>query len=282
VLLMCQVLQVSASGYYAWSNRGRSDRERENSGLLVEIRAIHQQSKCTYGSPRITAELQDRGYQVNKKRVARLMRVDGLRPKTVRRFRVTTDSRHNHRVAPNLLNRSFAVAEPNRIWLSDITYIWTAEGWLYLCAVLDLYSRKIVGYEMNDQIDAGLSLTALERAWDRRQPPPGMLHHSDRGVQYACEDFRKLLQEKGLIASMSRSGDCWDNAPMESFFGTLKQELIYHERFETRREAKSKIFEYIEVFYNSWRRHSSLGSISPVEFERRYKLDKRQFGTLAS
>jgi len=198
------------------------------------------------------------------------MRQAGIRAKTVKKFRATTNSKHGEPVYANVVNRSFASARPNRKWLSDITYVWTSEGWLYLAAVLDLYSRRIVGCAMSSRIDAALTESALRQAVGRRRPQPGLVHHSDRGVQYAAGDYRKLIDEHGMVGSMSRKGDCWDNAPMESFFGTLKQELVFHERFATRAEAKRKIFEYIEMFYNGWRRHSSLGGVSPIEFERNY------------
>lgn len=266
VWLMCRVLGVSRSGYYAWVHRPVSERHQANDRLLGEIRRVYDGSRRTYGSPRITDELNDAGMRCGRHRVARLMRRHGIRPKTVRKFRVTTDSRHNHPVAPNRLNRQFAVTRPNRVWLSDITYIWTSEGWLYLAVVLDACSRRPVGYAMAERLDQSLTLTALRRAFLARRPSPGLLHHSDRGRQYAAGDYQKLLQEHQAVVSMSRKGDCWDNAPMESFFGTLKQELVYQERFETRTEAQLKIFEYIEVFYNRQRRHSALGA-SPVEFE---------------
>ena len=272
---MCRVLEISRSGYYAWLNRGRSKRSRRNEDLLSEIRQAHLRSRHTYGSPRITDELRALGHVCNEKRVARLMREAGIRSKTARKFRVTTDSRHKHPVSDNLLNRDFRADHADKVWLTDITYIWTSEGWLYLAAVLDLYSRRIVGYAMSSRIDAELTVKALRQALDRRHPPERLLHHSDRGKQYASGDYRKLMKDHGLISSMSRKADCWDNAPMESFWGTLKQELIYHERFFTREDAKRKIFEYIEVFYNCRRRHSSLGSLSPAEFERSADLAKQ-------
>jgi putative transposase len=268
VVLMCRVLQVSRSGYYAWLERGQSARARSNEELLREIRRVHVQSRRTYGSPRITDELRALGHVCNEKRVARLMRRAGIRPKTVKKFRVTTDSKHKYPVADNLLNRDFRADRADQVWLSDITYIWTSEGWLYLAGIMDLYSRRIVGCAMSSRINADLALKALGQALGRRHPRERLIHHSDQGRQYASDDYRKLLTEHGLISSMSRKGDCWDNAPMESFWGTLKQELVYHVHFLTKEEAKLKIFEYIEVFYNGQRRHSSLGSLSPAEFER--------------
>lgn len=276
VSLMCRVLQVSRSGYYAWRTRPESRRSRENRRLLVHIRTVHQQSHRTYGSPRITDELHGRGIRCNVKRVARLMRCEGIRPKTAKKFRVTTDSRHDYPVAPNLVNREFIAPRPNQIWLSDITYVWTDEGWLYLAAVLDLHSRRIVGHALSRHIDTALTETALSQAIHRRRPERGLIHHSDRGVQYASGDYQKLLSSNGMIGSMSRKGNCWDNAPMESFFGTLKRELIHHERFATKTEARQRIFDYIEVFYNGWRRHSSIGSVSPIDFERNYQYHEEQ------
>jgi transposase InsO family protein len=280
VTAMCAALAVNRSGYYVWRDRPPSRRERENERLLVQIRVVHEQSRRTYGSPRMTDALRAQGERCNEKRVARLMRQAGIRPKTVKKFTVTTDSRHEHPVAPNRLNRAFTAQRPNQVWLSDITYVWTAEGWLYLAAVLDVYSRKIVGWALSEQIDGSLTEAALQQAAGRRQPGPGLLHHSDRGVQYACGDYQKLLGEWEMIGSMSRKGDCWDNAPMESFFGTLKRELIYHERFLTKADARAKIFEYIEAFYNTWRRHTSLGGVCPAEFERTYEQTGNQMTNL--
>ena len=265
---MCRVLGVSRSGYYAWLVRPESERSRRNQSLLSEICLVHHRSRRSYGSPRVTDDLRVSGLCCSEHRVARLMRQHGIRAKTVRKFRVTTNSKHAFPVAPNLLDRQFAVSRPNAVWVSDITYIWTTEGWLYLAGVMDLYSRRIVGWAMSHRIDGELTLAALRQALTQRQPSVGLVHHSDRGKQYAARDYQTLLREHGVVCSMSRKGDCWDNAPMESFFGTLKQELVYQEHFVTRDDAKAKIFEYIEVFYNRQRRHSSVGSRSPVEFER--------------
>ena len=268
VWLMCRALKVSRSGYYAWLVRPESERSCHNQSLLSEIRIVYQRSRRSYGSPRVTKELRESGHCCGEQRVARLMRENGIKAKTVRKFRVTTNSKHNHTVAENLLARRFTVACPNSVWVSDITYIWTTEGWLYLAAVMDLYARRIVGWAMSHRIDGELTLSALRQALTHRRPKAGLIHHSDRGKQYAAGDYQTLLREHGVVCSMSRKGNCWDNAPMESFFGTLKQELVYQEQFVTRDEAKAKIFEYIEVFYNRQRRHSSAGSHSPVEFER--------------
>jgi transposase InsO family protein len=237
--------------------------------LLSQIRIAYGRNRGVYGSPRITEELRDQGYVCNEKRVARLMRESGIRAKTVRKFKVTTDSKHNLPVAPNLLDRQFTASRPNAVWVSDITYIWTSEGWLYLAGIVDLYSRQVVGWAMSRRIDGQLTLSALRQAIARRHPDRGLLHHSDQGRQYAAGDYRDLLADHGMVASMSRIGDCWDNAVMESFFGTLKTEMVYFEKFSSREEAKTKIFEYIEVFYNRQRRHSTLGQLSPAEFERK-------------
>ena len=269
VLVMGRVLGLSRSGYYAWLKRPESERSRRNRSLVSQIRRVHQRSRRTYGSPRVTDALREEGLPCSRHRVARLMRQEGIRAKTVRKFRATTDSKHHLPVAPNRLNREFAVSRPNVVWVSDITYIPTLEGWLYLAGVMDLYSRRLVGWAMSPRVDGELTLTALRQALGQRRPPAGLLHHSDQGRQYAAGDYQDLLRNYGLVGSMSRKGDCWDNVPMESFFGTLKQELVHHERFTTRDEAKAKIFEYIEMFYNRQRRHSSLGSQSPAEFERR-------------
>ncbi len=277
---MCRVLGVSRSGYYAWRVRPESRRSVENRRLLVHIKTIHQQSRRTYGSPRITDELHARGIRCNEKRVARLMRCEGIRPKTVKKFKVTTDSRHDYPVSPNVVNREFNATRPNQIWLSDITYVWTAEGWLYLAAVLDLHSRRIVGHALSCHINSALTETALRQAVQRRRPEHGLVHHSDRGVQYASGDYQKLLSSNGMICSMSRKADPWDNAPMESFFGTLKRELIHHERFATKTEVRQRIFDYIEIFYNGWRRHSSIGSVSPIDFEQNYQYHKQQVVTI--
>ena len=265
---MCEVLKVSKSGYYAWLSRPESERHKVNRRLLSEIRMAHDRSRRTYGSPRVTVELKESGVSCSVNRVARLMSENGICAKRRRKFRATTDSKHSFAVAPNLLNRQFTIDYPNTVWVTDITYIWTSEGWLYLAGVVDLYSRMVVGWSMSNRITQQLTLEALNQALGRRCPKPGLLHHSDRGSQYAAGDYQQLLSEHQMTCSMSRKADPWDNAPMESFFGTLKTELIYGEKFSTREDAEMKIFEYIEVFYNRKRRHSSLGYKSPVDFER--------------
>lgn len=267
VRLMCRALKVSPSAYYAWRRRPESRRVREDRRLLVEIRAIHQAKREVYGSPRIHAELKARGIRHGEKRVARLMRENGIRAKQKKKFKATTDSKHSHPVAPNLLKRDFEAFAPNEKWVADITYIPTREGFLYLAAILDLYSRIVVGWSMAGRMSRRLVLDALDMATGRRRPGPGLIHHSDRGSQYACGDYQKALFDHGMIGSMSRKGDCWDNAPMESFFHTLKTELAHHQDYQTRMQAKADIFEYIEAFYNRGRRHSCLGYLTPTEFE---------------
>jgi putative transposase len=270
--LMCRVLEVSASGFYAWLKRGPSERSKQDRVLLVEIERSHRASRRSYGSPRILKDLRDLGLRVGEKRVARLMRETGIRAKTYRRFRVTTNSKHAHPIAPNLLARRFSpsfAGEPNKVWASDITYIPTREGWLYLSAVLDLASRRVVGWSMRETVGSSLAIDAIKMALSYRRPERGMLHHSDRGIQYAATDFRRLLKSKQIECSMSRKGDCWDNAVTESFFATLKKELVRDSEWKTREEARSDIFEWIEVWYNRQRRHSSIGYLSPAEYEKR-------------
>jgi len=265
---MCQVLEVSVSGFYAWLRRPESWRSQVNRRLLTEIRMVHQRCRQTYGSPRMTSELTDLGYTCGQNRVARVMRTGGIRAVGKRKYRVTTQSRHTYPVAENLLDRNFTADRPNAVWLSDITYIWTSEGWLYLAAVMDLYSRMVVGWSMGPRINAELALSALRQAVAHRGVHPDLVHHSDRGSQYAAGEYQKLLTETRMIGSMSRKGDCWDNAPMESFFATLKTELVYRMKFTTRKAAKQRIFEFVEIFYNRQRRHSSLDDQSPLDFEK--------------
>jgi putative transposase len=269
---MCRVLDVSVSGYYAWRRRPTSRRERENQKLVVEIKAIHAESYETYGSPRIHAELRARGFECNRKRVERLMRLYNIRAKQTKRKRTTTNSNHKLPVAPNRLDRQFEATGSDEKWIADITYVPTAEGWLYLAAVMDLYSRRIIGWAMEHTLTSRLAEKALSMALTHRRPEVGVLHHSDRGVQYASGDYQALLDANGLIPSMSRTGNYYDQAPIESFFGTLKSELIHHRRYLSRAEARQDIFEYIEGFYNRRRRHSALGYLSPVEFEQQHQL----------
>lgn len=266
--LLCQVLQVSRSGFYAWQCRAPSDRQQRHVELDQQIQQAYQLGRGTYGSPRVYRQLKKQGIKCCENTVAKRMKTQQLRAKTRRRFVVrTTDSRHPHPIAENRLNRQFQQAAPDQAWATDITYITTQEGWLYLAAVIDLCSRKIVGWATADHLRAELVCQALSMALLHRQPPAGLLHHSDRGVQYACDEYQALLARHGLQCSMSRTGNCYDNAVMESFFGTLKTELIYHENYATRTEAHTSLFEYIEVFYNRQRLHSTLGYVTPAQFE---------------
>jgi putative transposase len=266
--LMCRVLEVSTGGYYGWRRRPPSARQERSEALAAEIKVIHQEVKARYGSPRIHAELVARGEPCCVNTVARLMRQLGIAAKTKRKFRCTTDSNHDQPIAENVVDRKFEPEAPNRVWTADITYIPTREGWLYLAAVEDLYSRQVVGWSMSERIDSRLVVAALEMAVSRRLPGEGLVAHSDRGSQYASEHYRRLLASHEITCSMSRRANCWDNAPMESFFASLKKELVHDEDYATRAEARSSIFEYIEIFYNRVRRHSSLGYRSPVEYER--------------
>ncbi len=267
VQMMCRVFEVSRSGYYDWLNRPESNRKLENKALAEEIKKIFDHEKQRSGSPRITRRLKTAGYRVSKNRVANIMRVQGWRAKGSKKFKATTNSRHNLPVAPNLLQQNFEATQPNQKWVSDLTYIWTAEGWLYLAVVLDLYSRMVVGWAMSDRMTATLVGDALEMAVWRRKRPKGVIVHSDRGVQYCSREYQALLMKYGLICSMSKKGDCFDNAAMESWNGSLKIEAIHGEYFDTRVEAKKHVFEYIEVYYNRERLHSKLGYLSPISFE---------------
>ena len=267
VVVMCRVLGVSRSGYYAWQSRPMSERERSNSHLVKEIRAVYAKSRQTYGSPRVFAELRANGVACGRHRVARLMRQDGIYSQRKRRFKTTTNSQHIRSVAPNLLQQQFVAERTNQTWLADITYVPTDEGWLYLAAVIDLYSRRIVGWAMKTHLTDDLAIDALRMALLQRQYPQHLIHHSDRGSQYASLDYQTLIKDHRISPSMSSTGNCFDNAPMESFFATLKLELIHRCHYETRAEAQLDIFEYIEVFYNRLRRHSSLRYLSPVDFE---------------
>jgi len=265
VQVMCELLGVSRGGYYAWAGRAESARAADDRALATEIRAAHEASRGRYGSPRVHAELRARGRRIGRKRVARLMRGMGLAARRRRRFRRTTDSRHAFPIAPNLLERNFTAEAPDRVWLADLTYIWTAQGWLYLAAVLDLYTRRVVGWAMADHLRHELTLAALDMAIVRQRPAPGLVHHADRGVQYAAHGYRARLRRHGMVCSMSRKGDCWDNAPMESFFATLKGELVEEADYQTRDEARADLFQYIEGFYNRRRLHSGLGYLTPEQ-----------------
>jgi putative transposase len=262
--MLCTALQVSDSGFTSWQRSDGPQQWLSDSALLKRIREIHEETKAAYGSPRIYQELKGLGIPVSKGRVERLMRENGLRGRHKRRFKATTDSKHTLPVAPNRLEQNFATARPDQAWTADITYIATAEGWLYLAIVLDLYTRQIVGWAMRERMTKDLVIDALRMAWFRRRPPPGLIHHSDRGSQYCSHDFQKQLAAYGMLASMSRKGNCWDNATSESFFNSLKNERVHGSRYETRDAARADVFEYIEVFYNRSRRHSALGGQSPA------------------
>ena len=266
--VMCRVLLVSRSGYYGWRNRPASRRRQRREALVAKIRIAHQENRQLYGSPRIHRALLIDGESVSRNTVAKLMREANIRAKQRRRFVPrTTDSTHQKPVAGNILDRDFTASEPDRKWAADITYVPTDQGWLYVAAVLDVYSRKIVGWSMADHMQTDLASDALKMAIARRNPQKGLLHHSDRGVQYASDDYLYLLESQNMMPSMSGKGDCWDNAAMESFWSTLKTELVHHERYATHEQARASIFEYIEVFYNRKRLHSSLGYVSPETFE---------------
>jgi transposase InsO family protein len=270
VQVMCSVLEVSPAGYYAWRKRPVSERETANAALLTEIRQVHRDSGGRYGSPRVHAVLKSQGRGASRGRIERLMQQHGIRaimapPRRVR----TTDSRHDLPIAPNLIGRDFTAEAPNRVWLADITYIPTAEGWMYLAAVMDLFSRKIVGWAMADHMRAELASSALAMAIQQQRPQEGLIQHTDRGVQYASQAYREALSNAGITASMSRKANCYDNAPMESFFHTLKTEQVHHCDYQTRAEAQRDVFAYIEGFYNRTRLHSAIGYITPVEMEQK-------------
>lgn len=270
VALMCRVLVVSRSGYYDWRNRPPSRRAEANRQLVDDIQRVYTEHKGRAGSPRIAEQLRTEGQAVGTNRVARLMRDEALRAKAARKYKATTHSNHSLPVAPNLLEQDFTAAMPNQKWVSDITYIATDEGWLYLAVVLDLYSRLVVGWAMSERMTARLVCDALQMALWRRKRPTGVIIHSDRGSQYCSGDYQRLLLENGLLCSMSKKGDCYDNAAMESWNHSLKVEAIHGERFITRQAAKDQVFDYIEVYYNRKRLHSRLGYLSPEAFELRH------------
>lgn len=270
--LMCRVFEVSRSGFYEWRNRPQSQRSKDDQVLKAKIQIHHKKSRSTYGTRRVQKALAGAGIFASRRRIGRLMKEAGLKCKARRKFKATTDSAHSRPVADNLLDRNFNAAQPNQAYVGDITYIQTREGWLYLAVFLDLYSRSVVGWSMSNRITAELVCDALQMAICKRRPPAGLLVHSDRGSQYASDSFQRLLKANKFRCSMSRKGNCWDNAPSESFFHTLKTELVFDADFKTREQAKQMIFEYIEVFYNRERLHSSNDYMSPSDFES--KLDK--------
>ena len=266
---MCRVVRASKSGYFAWCKRGHDSKEARRNELVNKIALIHQGSRNTYGSPRVFQVLKGMGEKCSKSTVERLMRETGIRSKMKRRFKATTQSNHSLPVAQNLVKRDFTAKQPNQLWCTDITYLWTDEGWLYLAAIIDVFTRKIVGWSMKDRLTLPLALDALDMALTQQKPSAGLVHHSDRGCQYAALEYQKTLNRHDIVCSMSRRGQCWDNALMESFFHTLKTEHVYHERFMTKQQAKTSVFEWIEVFYNRQRIHSAIGFLSPECYERR-------------
>lgn len=267
VRMMCRLLSVSASGYYGWRDRPLSKRAQENAVLAAKIKAIFNEEKERAGAKRITKRLNLEGIRVSRHRVARIMRANGWRAKAAKKYKATTNSNHKLPVAPNLLQQNFSASKPNEKWVSDITYVWTEEGWLYLAIVMDLYSRMVVGWAMSERMTSQLVIDALQMAIWRRKRPQGVIIHSDRGSQYCSHDYQKLLAENGFICSMSKRGDCYDNASMESWNHSFKVEAIHGEKFKTRADSKNHVFEYIDVYYNRKRLHSGLGYLSPVYFE---------------
>ncbi len=274
---MCSVLEVSVSGYRAWTHGGTPHRTRlTEAQMLALIRAIHEELKGAYGSPRMVKELRGRGFPASKPRVERLMREHGIRARHKRRYKVTTDSTHHLPVAANRLNRNFTPSAPNQTWTSDITYLWTDEGWLYLAIVLDLFNREVVGWSLQPRMTADIVIDALTMAWFRRNPAVGLMHHSDRGSQYASQPFQDKLKAYGMEGSMSRKGNCWDNAPTESWFNSFKNERVHGLRYATRAEMTAASFKYIEVFYNRTRRHSTLDYKSPMQFLNDWRMAQHE------
>jgi len=267
-------MQVSRSGFYSWEKRDKSVRDQERERLIPRVKEIHKTSRETYGSRRIAKELEATGTRCGKHKAGTLMKLAGVEAKQRKKFKATTNSKHSLPVAPNILQRQFTVSKQDLAWVGDITYIWTTEGWLYLAIVIDLYSRRVVGWSINKRMTKQLVKDALIMAIWRRKPAPGLIFHSDRGSQYCSREFQKLIKNYGIRSSMSRKGDCWDNAVAESFFGTLKLELVFREKYVTRDQARRSIVDYIEMFYNSNRRHSYLDYISPMEYETQWLLKK--------
>ena len=270
VEIQCDTLGVSRSGYYAWRGRPRAARAQQDVELLAEIKVAYEAGRGTYGSPRVHRELRAKGRRVGRKRVERLMHQAGIVARKKRRFRRTTDSNHPHPIAPNILDRNFDVELPNKAWVTDVTYVWTHEGWLYLAAILDLFSRRVVGWAVSANNDRALAMGALDRATSHRKPAAGLVHHSGRGSVYASSEYGTGLMKIGAVKSMSRKGDCWDNAVAESFFATIKGEMIDHADYQTRNAAIVAIADYIDRFYNPCRRHSTLDYLSPIEFELKF------------
>jgi putative transposase len=278
VEMQCELFGVSRSGFYAWKGRPEARRTREDAELVIEIKAASKVGRGNYGSPRVHRELRAQGRRVGRKRVERLMRQEGIVGRKKRRFRKTTDSNHKHPIAPNVLARNFDVELPDTAWVTDVTYVWTHEGWLYLAAILDLFSRRVVAWAASANNDRALAISALDRATSERTPAAGLVHHSDRGSVYASSDYGDALTTIGAVKSMSRRGDCWDNAVAESFFATIKGEMIDHEDYQTRAAAIAAIGDYIDRFYNPCRRHSAIDYVSPIEFELKFMNEKTNQG----
>jgi putative transposase len=274
--MMCRVFEVSRSGYYDWKWRKPSSRDQKQTQQEVAIRAAHQQTRETYGARRLHKELRSQGHSISLWKVRQLKKQLGLRCKQVKKFKATTNSAHELPVVPNRLDQCFEAQRPNQVWLTDITYVATQEGWLYLAAIKDMFTREIVGYAQGSTMSKELVISALQGAIKAKRPPSGLIHHSDRGSQYCSKAYQCLLKKAGMVASMSRKGNCYDNAPMESFWGSLKNELIHHKRYATRDEASAEIVEYIEVFYNRQRRHSGLNGVSPAVFCANYWRSQKQ------
>ena len=264
---MCQILNVSPSGYHAWKKRPESRLSLENRGLEDKIRVLHKASHGIYGSPRVYRDLVEAGVRCGKNRVARIMRQAGIRSRSKRKFKATTNSKHSFSVAPNLLDRNFTVESPDSVWVGDITYIHTDEGWIYLAVLLDLYNREVIGWSASARMTRQLAIDALEMALGKRDPGQGLLHHTDRGSQYASNEYQNILKDHHVVCSMSRKGNCWDNAVAESFFGRLKSEWVNHQRYHSRSEAIQSLFYYIEIFYNRKRRHSSINYLTPQGYD---------------
>ena len=267
---MCKVLGVAKSGYYAWLNRPKSKQKQRKEKLTGQIKRVHLASRRNYGSPKITKQLHAEGVAVSQKTVARIMQEEGIRSKTVKKYKATTNSKHHLPVYPNLVDQQFKVEQPGQVWVADITYIWTSEGWLYLATIMELFSRRIIGWAMGERMTKELVILALKRAIQTQPPSPGLIHHSDRGSQYASNEYQQILRDNKIITSMSRKGNCYDNACIESFHSVIKKELIFHEKYKTREQAKKSIVEYIVSFYNYKRIHSYTNYMSPIAYERNY------------
>lgn len=272
---MCQVLGVSKSGYYEWLKRPVSNQKKAKAKLVAKIRRIHLQSRGIYGSPKITKVLDSEGIKVSQKTVSKIMKENNIKSKTVKKYKATTNSNHQLPVSPNLLNQNFRVDAPGKVWVADITDIWTSQGWLYLATVMDLYSRRILGWAMDKRMTKELVISALQRAIDRQPPKEGLIHHSDRGTQYCSKAYRTLLHKHGIISSMSRKGNCYDNACIESFHSIIKKEWIFHEKYRTRDQAKESILEYMLHFYNCRRIHGTIGYKTPIAYEKEYYKQKK-------